>query len=255
MLYQHSRKDGKMKNEKLTMIDVKDIYPHPDNPRKALGDLTELTDSIKKNGIMQNLTVVPGHHITDEEWKQFAKEYNENPTEELRNKMNSIHTGELIDGGYTLIIGHRRCAAAKEAGVTMVPCRIVEDMDKKEQVSTMLEENMQRNDLTVFEQAQGFQMMLDLGETEETISEKTGFSKTTVRHRLNIAKLDQNVIKEKTDTDGFFQLTLKDLYELEKIENIEERNRVLKESHDSRDLVWRAKQAAEDEKLNKNNEI
>lgn len=39
----------------------------------------------------------------------------------------------------------------------------------------MLEENMQREDLTVWEQAQGFQMMLDLGETEDTIADKTGF--------------------------------------------------------------------------------
>ena len=42
----------------------------------------------------------------------------------------------------------------------------------------MLEENIQREDLTVWEQAQGFQMMLDLGETEDTIADKTGFSKT-----------------------------------------------------------------------------
>ena len=213
-----------MKNEKLTMIDVKDIYPHPDNTRKNVGDVTELSDSIKKNGIMQNLTVIPGHY----------------------------ENGELVNGGYTLIIGHRRCAAAKEAGVTMVPCRIVEDMDKKEQVSTMLEENMQRNDLTVFEQAQGFQMMLDLGETEETISEKTGFSRKTVKHRLNMAKLDQVLLKEKTDEDGVFQLSLKDLYELEKIKDVKKRNKVLKEAHDSRDLVWRAKQAAEEETMEEN---
>ena len=57
----------------------------------------------------------------------------------------------------------------------------------------MLEENIQREDLTVWEQAQGFQMMLDLGETEDTIADKTGFSKTTIKHRLNIAKLDQEI--------------------------------------------------------------
>ena len=41
------------------MIKVSNLYPHPDNPRKDLGDLTELVESIKKNGIMQNLTVIP----------------------------------------------------------------------------------------------------------------------------------------------------------------------------------------------------
>lgn len=208
-----------MANE-LVMIAVSEIYQHPDNPRKDLGDLSELTESIKKKGVMQNLTVIPGH-FEDGEWK---------------------------DDCYTLIIGHRRCAAAKAAGLEEVPCRIVEQMDKKDQVSTMLEENMQRNDLTVFEQAQGFQMMLDLGETADTISEKTGFSKKTVKHRLNLAKLDQEELKKKTDEDGSFQLTLKDLYELEKIADVKTRDEILKSASDSRDLVWKAKRAAEKEK-------
>lgn len=207
-----------MANE-LVAIEVSKIYQHPDNPRKDLGDLSELTESIKKKGVMQNLTVIPGH-FEDGEWK---------------------------DDCYTLIIGHRRCAAAKAAGLETVPCRIVEEMDKKDQVSTMLEENMQRNDLTVFEQAQGFQMMLDLGETEDSISEKTGFSKKTVKHRLNLAKLDQEELKKKTDEEGSFQLSLKDLYELEKIEDIKTRDKVLKQASDSRDLVWKAKQAVREE--------
>lgn len=55
----------------------------------------------------------------------------------------------------------------------------------------MLLENMQRSDLTVYEQAQGFQMMLDLGESISDISEKTGFSETTVRRRVKLLELDQ----------------------------------------------------------------
>ena len=131
----------------ITNINAKLIHQHPDNPRKDLGDLSELSESIKKKGIMQNLTVIPGY------WDE-----------------NRAHHDE----GYTLIIGHRRFAAGKMAGVTMYPCRIVEDMSYKDQVGTMLEENMQRIDLTPLEQAEGFQMMLDLGDTEEQIAEKTG---------------------------------------------------------------------------------
>ena len=156
----------------ITNINAKLIHQHPDNPRKDLGDLTELSESIKKKGIMQNLTVIPGY------WDE-----------------NRAHHEE----GYTLIIGHRRFAAGKMAGVTMYPCRIVEDMSYKDQVGTMLEENMQRIDLTPLEQAEGFQMMLDLGDTEEQIAEKTGFSRTTVHRRLEIAKLDRDLVKEKTD--------------------------------------------------------
>lgn len=207
-----------MENEKsnvIASISTQEIYQHPDNPRKDLGDLSELADSIVKKGIMQNLTVIPGHWDEDRNWHE---------------------------DGYTLIIGHRRFAAAKQAGIQELPCRVVEGMDKKDQVSTMLEENMQRADLTIWEQANGFQMMLDLGETEEQIAEKTGFSKTTVRRRLNIAKLDQKILKEKEANDSF-QLTLKDLYELEKVEDIETRNRILKEANSSRDIVWKSQSA------------
>ncbi len=238
-------------SEGIVNIEIKEIYQHPDNPRKDLGDLSELAESIRKKGVMQNLTVIPGHYITGEEWSEMAAQYKENPTEKLRDKMNTIHSGEWLDGGYTLVIGHRRCAAAKAAGLETVPCMVVEGMEKKEQVSTMLEENMQRNGLTIYEQAQGFQMMLDLGDTEEQIVEKTGFSKATVRHRLNIAKLDQKELQKKEADDGF-QLSIKNLYELEKIKDVKKRNKVLKESSNARELVIRVQSAVAEEKRTEN---
>ena len=51
-----------------------------------------------------------------------------------------------------------------------MPCIIKEGLSELEQLNIMMEENMQRNDLTIYEQAQGFQMMLDLGETAESIA-------------------------------------------------------------------------------------
>lgn len=227
------------KKDAIVGISVQEIYQHPDNPRKDLGDLSELAESIKKNGIMQNLTVIPGHWLTEEEWKEAGRKYQKEPSEELRALLNKKWTPE----GYTLIIGHRRFASAKLAGLTELPCRVVEGMDKKDQVSTMLAENMQRADLTIWEQANGFQMMLDLGVSEEQIAEKSGFSRTTVRRRLNIAKLDQKLLKEKEAEDGF-QLSLKDLYELEKVEDIAERNKILREAGNSRELIWKANSAA-----------
>ena len=206
--------------EELKQIALNEIHPHPQNPRRDLGDVSELTESIKKNGIMQNLTVIPGH------WDEGGKHH---------------------EDGYTLLIGHRRFKASQAAGIDSVPCRIITGMDEREQVSTMLEENMQRADLTVWEQAQGFQMMLDLGDTEDDLAEKTGFSKQTIKHRLQIAKLDSKLLKKKED-DKSFQLTLSDLYELEKIKDIKRRNEVLKNCHSSRDLAWRARQAANEEK-------
>lgn len=58
----------------ITEVRIDEIYPHPDNPRTDLGDITELTESIKKNGIMQNLTVIPGHYLTFGEYEPGAAE-------------------------------------------------------------------------------------------------------------------------------------------------------------------------------------
>lgn len=116
----------------IKYIPVSKLWRHPDNPRKDLGDVTELAESIKVNGVLQNLTVVPLIGEITKKWD-----------------------GE----SYRVIIGHRRLAAAKLAGLEELPCVVVE-MSEREQLSTMLTENMQRSDLTVYEQAQGFQMML-----------------------------------------------------------------------------------------------
>lgn len=218
-----------MENNGIVSIRVENLYPHPDNPRKNIGDVTELSESVKKSGIMQNLTVIP--------MSALDAEPEEQPGAEEISLLSDFH----------VLIGHRRLAAAKAAGLTELPCKVISKISKKEQVSIMLEENMQREDLTIYEQAQGFQMMLDLGETVDSIAEKTGFSATTIRRRLNIAKLDQKVLQKKEKDDNF-QLTLKDLYELEKVKDLKTRNRILKEARDSRDLVWKAQSAATEEK-------
>lgn len=80
-----------MEAKDIVNIGLEHIHPHPDNPRKDLGDLTELAESIKKNGILQNLTVIP-------------KE------------------GE--PGEYLAIIGHRRSAAAKLAELRKHPAEL-----------------------------------------------------------------------------------------------------------------------------------
>ena len=170
----------------LVYIPIDKLHPHPDNPRKELGDLYELTESIKVRGIMQNLTVVP------------------------------------YEDGYRIIIGHRRAAAAKEAGLTSLPCVIVE-MTPEEQVATMLVENIQRSDLTVYEQAQSFQLMMDMGETVTSLSEKTGFSVATVRRRIKLNELDQEKLKEASGK----QITMDDLDRLSRIKDVNTRNIVL----------------------------
>lgn len=213
--------------ENIINININQLFPHPDNPRKNVGDVSELAESIKKQGIMQNLTVMPLCALTEDPENQPAAE----------------DVSEKSD--FHVLIGHRRLEASRQAGLSEVPCRIVSKISKKEQVAIMLEENMQRNDLTIYEQAQGFQMMLDLGETLDTIAEKTGFSETTIRHRLNIAKLDQKLLQEKQESSSF-QLSLKDLYELEKVKDIKTRNKILREATNSSQLIWKAKDAVKE---------
>lgn len=190
----------------LELVEVSKIYPHPENPRKNIGDITELADSIKASGVLQNLTLVPRDKDT-----------------------------------YTVIIGHRRLAAAKKAGLEKVPC-VVTNMDEKEQIATMLLENMQRTDLTLYEQAQGFQMMLDFGETVDYISEKTGFSKATVRRRVKLLELDSEKFKKASDRGA----TLMDYAKLDKIKDLKLKNQVL-DSIGTPNFNWALKKAISDE--------
>lgn len=175
-------------NAKIVMLPIGSITPHPNNPRKELSDLAELAESIKTKGIMQNLTVVP-------------------------NKGSD---------GYTVIIGHRRLSAARLAGLSEVPCAIVE-MDEGDQLATMLLENMQRTDLTVYEQAEGFQLLLSNEFSVSDIAEKTGFSESTIRKRVKLLSLD----KAKFKASEGRQVNLGDYERLYKIEDENKRNELL----------------------------
>ncbi len=171
-----------MNKNKIAMLSTSILHPHPDNPRKDLGDLTELSESIAQSGVMQNLTVVPHKEI---------------------------------EGEYTVVIGHRRLGASKLAGLDVVPCVIVE-MSDKDQLATMMLENMQRSDLTIIEQADGFQLMMDFGETVDSIAEKTGISKTTVRNRLKLTRYDKELLKK----TSAYQPTMEQYLKLSEIEDV-----------------------------------
>ena len=200
----------------IVMIPIDRLEHHPENPRKDLGDLTELAESIRKNGIMQNLTVVANE----------------------------------VPGKFLVVIGNRRMEAAKMAGLTELPC-VISEMDHKTQIATMLEENMQRADLTVYEQAQGFQMMMDLGYKPAEIAEKTGFGETTVRRRIKMAEMDPKLLKkacEAKDTDR--QITMFDFDRLAQVDSVKQRNDLLKDIGDS-NFEWKLKRALKVQQANK----
>lgn len=161
------------------------ISQHPDNPRKSELDVAELAESIKAEGVQQPLTVV-------------------------------AHIGGY-DGRYTCVIGHRRLAAAKLAGLKTVPA-FIRVMDRREQLRTMMTENTQRRDLTPLEQADGFkQLMMELPEqTAAAVARETGFSKRTVERRLKILELPRDVLEVADERGG---VTLNDYEELAKIKD------------------------------------
>ena len=190
----------------ITYIPIRQLHPHPDNPRKELGDLSELA-------------VIPGHYLSSREYiSKCVDEGGDAAAAAAAWAPKVMWVGD----DYTIIIGHRRAAAAQQAGLYELPCAIVE-MDEREQMQTMMVENMQRSDLTVYEQAQGFQMMMDFGQTVEQISDKSGFSQSTVRRRIKLLELNRDSFK-KAEKRG---ATLSDFAQLDKIEDLEARNRVL----------------------------
>lgn len=132
------------------------LHPHPHNPRRDVGDITELADSIRAHGIRQNLLLVP----------------------------DPDHPGE-----FRIVIGHRRAAGAADAGLDVVPAVVDSSLDEAGQLELMLMENLQRTDLTPVEEADGYQGLLDLGVDVKAIATRTGRAESTVRSRLRLAAL------------------------------------------------------------------
>lgn len=199
-----------MNTANIIDLNIDMLEHHPKNPRQDLGDLTELADSIREKGILQNLTVVSNDH-----------------------------------GTYYVVIGNRRLEAAKMAGLDSLPC-VISQMKEDEQQAVMLLENMQRNDLDPYEQAHGFQMCLDLGMTEDDLKKETGFSKKTIRHRLNLLKLDHDKFKKGVDRGA----TLQDYIDLEQIKDEKVKDEVL-ESIGTKDFRYNLNLALENQKREK----
>ncbi len=175
------------------MLPIDELSPHPNNVRRELGDLTELAASIKQNGVYQNLTVVP------------------------------------IDSGYRVVIGHRRLAAAKLAGLTELPC-VIAEMTEREQLEVMLMENLQREGLKITEEVNGFEQLRLSGAGIGDISKATGFSERSVRRRLNYADkigVTELIQAETKAEKAGRQITLDELDKVCKIPDEDERKKLI----------------------------
>jgi ParB family chromosome partitioning protein len=141
------------------MIALDKLDPNPDQPRVEIGDLEELTSSIKDKGVLEPLLVKPSK----------------------------------LGGRWMIIAGERRWRAAREAGIREVPC-IEMDVDDRAVAEIALIENMQRKDLTPWEEADGLRALCDrFGYTHEEAAQKIGKSRSTVTEALSIATLPEDI--------------------------------------------------------------
>lgn len=174
-------------SNEIKLINTSLIDPHPDNPRKNIGDVTDLAASIKANGLLTPLSVVPN--------------------------------GER----YRVIAGHRRLMACKQAGTGAVPCFVL-DLDPLQQLEAMITENCQREQLTVLEEADAIQGMLDLGATTANVAHRLGRSADYVRDRAKAASIKTEV---RASRDDFGQISIGQLVAIARYDGQPDRQKKL----------------------------
>jgi ParB family chromosome partitioning protein len=141
------------------MIAIEQLQPNAEQPRKDVGDLHGLTESVREKGVLEPLLV------------RYLPE----------------------SGKYMIISGERRYHAARAAGLRELPC-IEKDADDAETLELALVENLQRKDLTPFEEADGVQALGDrFGLTHEEIAQKVGKSRTSVTEVLSLRTIPDAV--------------------------------------------------------------
>lgn len=156
------------------VVPIDQVHAHERNPRLDLDGIDGLARSISAAGIIQPLIVTA-----------------------------------RTEGGYTIIAGHRRHAAAKVAGLDEVPC-VVTDTDDVHQVVAMLHENDERDGLTEAERAQGIQAALDLGANITDLAKGLGLSRKEVNRYKGAAGFDDTT----KDAMHALALTLDEAMEL-----------------------------------------
>lgn len=161
------------------LLPIDKLRPAPDNPRRDIGDVSELAASIATQGLLQPLVVSP-----------------------------------LEGGDYLVVAGHRRLAAAEVAGLDHLECS-VRKLDDVARNEAMVVENMQRCALSALEEAGAYQRLVELGVSQRQIASRIGCSQGHVSKRLALLGLPEDV-QEDVDAGG---ITLGDAVELTKLKD------------------------------------
>jgi len=157
--------------QKVEEVEIFKIIANPHQPRKDFNmeKLQELSDSIKKNGIIQPILV-------------------------------TARGGQL-----EVIAGERRLKAAKLAGLTKVPV-IIREADEQQKLELAIIENIQRHDLNPIEEADSYQKLSkEFGLNQEEVAQKVGKSRSAVANKLRLLQLPaeiQRALQEEKITEG-----------------------------------------------------
>lgn len=153
----HTIYDG----DNMQEIDINQVKARTDQPRSIFGEesLLELASSIKEHGLLQPILVKPH------------------------------------EGGYEIVAGERRWRAARMAGLKSLPV-IVKEIGEKQAAEISLIENLQRDDLTVVEEARAYKKMMDRHQyTQELLSARIGKSRSHIANTVRILALPEEVLK------------------------------------------------------------
>ena len=149
-------------------LPISRVEPRHDQPREYFDEagISELASSIAEHGLLQPLTV-----------RRIGRD------------------------GYQIIAGERRWRAARIAGLTEIPARIIEADDRKA-TELALVENLQREGLNPVEEAAGYRtLMTEYGLTQEDVADTVGKSRPLVANTLRLLKLPEDVLKLLKDGD------------------------------------------------------
>ena len=139
------------------LIPIDQVDPNPDQPRQVMGDLSELMASIAENGIIEPLIV------------------------------------RQRRGRFQIVAGERRYQASVQVGLREVPA-VIRDVDDAQLIEIALIENIQRKDLTPFEEAEALQTLVDEhGLTHEELARRLGKSRTSVTESLSLSGMPTDV--------------------------------------------------------------
>ena len=181
--------------DQVLRLELDQLKANPFQPRKQFDpmELEELSRSIQEFGVIQPILV------------------------------------RKVSDGYEIVAGERRCRASRLAGLTKVPA-VLRDLSDKEMAQIVLIENLQRADLNYFEEAEGYQrLMEEFGFTQEEVAIRVGKSQSAVANKLRLLKIAPEV-KEKVMVE---LVTERHIRSLLKLKTPEEQTTILRSIYEN----------------------